>query len=222
MYVGITPECYSSCVQLRCPAVLALSIACLAKQCLAQENTASQKNPFAGDANAVESGRLLFRMSCSGCHGLHATGGRGGPDLTRGTYSTGDADKVLYSVISNGVPGTEMPNFREPVDDSNIWRLVTYVRSLSHAGVTPIKGDRVAGEKLFWGKGSCGQCHRVGIRGIAIGPDLTRAGKQRRLAYLREAIVSPDADLTPGFATVVVVTRDGAKITCVKKGFDHF
>jgi len=209
-------------VQLKVPTVLALSVACLVQQSLAQENAASQKNPFAGDANAVESGRLLFRMSCAGCHGLHATGGRGGPDLTRGTYSTGDADKDLYSVISNGVPGTEMPSFREPLDDPNIWRLVTYVRSLSHAGATPIKGDRVAGEKLFWSKGSCGQCHRVGIRGVAIGPDLTRVGKQRSLAYLRESIVSPDADLTPGFATVVVVTRDGTKITGVEKGYDNF
>src|SRR5229473_360594 len=189
--------------------MLALSMAGFVQQCLAQENAASQKNPFAGDANAVESGRLLFRMSCSGCHGLHATGGRGGPDLTRGTYST-------------GVPGTEMPSFREPLDDSNIWRLVTYVRSLSHAGAAPIKGDPAAGEKLFWGKGGCGQCHRVGIRGIAIGPDLTRAGKQRSLAYLRESILAPDADLTPGFATIVVVTREGTKITGVEKGFDNF
>src|SRR5260370_40253781 len=111
---GTVRKCYSSLVQLKVPAVLALSIACLAQQCLAQENTASQKNPFAGDANAVESGRLLFRMSCAGCHGLHATGGRGGPDLTRGTYSTGDAAKHLYSVIATGVPRTEMPSFREP------------------------------------------------------------------------------------------------------------
>jgi putative heme-binding domain-containing protein len=204
-------------VQLKVLATLPLAVACLA-----QENGAPQKNPFAGDANAVEAGRLVFRMSCAGCHGLHATGGRGGPDLTRGTYSTGEADRDLYSVISNGVPGTEMPSFREPLDESNIWRLVTYVRSLSQAGAAPIKGDRAAGEKLFWGKGSCGQCHRVATRGTAIGPDLTRAGKQRSLAYLRESVVSPDADLTPGFATIVVVTRDGKKITGVEKGFDNF
>jgi len=161
-------------------------------------------------------------MSCAGCHGLHATGGRGGPDLTRGTYSTGDADKDLFSVISNGVPGTEMPSFRGALEDADISWLVAYVRSLSHGGAVPIKGDRTTGEKLFWGKGSCGQCHRVGMRGTAIGPDLTRAGKQRSLAYLRESVVSPDADLTPGYATIVVVTRDGAKITGVEKGFDNF
>src|SRR4030088_2093239 len=158
-YLGTTLECYSSLVQLKVLATLPLAVVCLA-----QQKAAPQKNPFAGDTNAVEAGRLLFRMSCGGCHGLHATGGRGGPDLTRGTYSTGDADRDLYSVISNGVPGTEMPSFREPLDESSIWRLVTYVRSLSHAGAAPIKSDRAAGEKLFWGKGSCGQCHRVATR----------------------------------------------------------
>jgi putative heme-binding domain-containing protein len=193
-------------VKLNVLALLALSVTCFAQQ----------------DPKAVEAGRLQFRMSCAACHGLHATGGRGGPDLTRGTYSTGDADKDLFSIISNGVPGTEMPSFREPLDEPQIRRLVAYVRSLSHAGAVPVKGDRVAGEKLFWGKGSCGQCHRVGMRGTAIGPDLTRAGKQRSLAYLKESVVSPDVDLTPGYATIVVVTRDGKKITGVEKGFDNF
>ena len=200
------PECYSSLVKLNVLALLALPVTCFAQQ----------------DPSAVEAGRLQFRMSCAGCHGLRATGGRGGPDLTRGTYSTGDADKDLFSIISNGVPGTEMPSFKEPLDESQISRLVAYVRSLSHAEAVPIKGDRIAGEKLFWGKGSCGQCHRVGMRGTAIGPDLTRAGKQRSLAYLQESVVTPDADLTPGYATIVVVTRDGKKITGVEKGFDNF
>jgi putative heme-binding domain-containing protein len=128
----------------------------------------------------------------------------------------------LYSVISNGVPGTEMPSFREPLDESNIWRLVTYVRSLSHAGVAPMKGDWVAGEKLFWGKGGCGGCHRVGTRGGRMGPDLTRIGRTRSLKYLRDSVISPNDDLTPGYNTITVVTRDGKKIVGVQRGFDNF
>ena len=34
-----------------------------------------ERNPFAGDAQAIESGRMKFRISCSGCHGLRAKGG---------------------------------------------------------------------------------------------------------------------------------------------------
>ena len=55
-----------------------------------------------------------------------------------------------------------------------------------------------------------------------MGPDLSRAGRQRSYAYLRESISSPDADITPGFATITVVTRAGQKITGVQRGFDNF
>jgi alcohol dehydrogenase (cytochrome c) len=85
-----------------------------------------------------------------------------------------------------------------------------------------LSGDASRGEALFWGKGRCGDCHTAAGRGRAIGPDLSRVGRQRSLAYLRESIVSPNADVTPSFNTVVVVTRDGRKITGVQKDFDNF
>ena len=204
-------------MNVKCFAALAL-----AGFCAGQDEKAA-KNPFAGDAAAVETGRVLFRMSCAGCHGLHAKGGRSGPDLTRGGFSGGDSDADLHRVISNGVPGAQMPSFRDSMDDDDLWRLVSYVRSVGERGASaPVTGDRAAGEKLFWGKGSCGQCHRVGTRGGAIGPDLSRAGSQRSLTYLRESVVKPDADVTDGYATIVVVTREGKKVEGVEKGYDNF
>jgi cytochrome c oxidase cbb3-type subunit III len=187
---------------------------------LLQEARAPATNPFAGDAQAVESGRVMFRMYCAGCHGLHATGGRSGPDLTRGGF--GDADADLFRLVSDGVPGTEMPAFGTHLEDDERWRLVSYVRSLTARDAAPIPGDRAAGEQLFWGKGGCGRCHRVGARGSSIGPDLTRAGRQRSVAYLRESVLAPDADITPSYATITVVTRDGRKIAGVERGFDNF
>lgn len=180
------------------------------------------KNPFAASREAAEAGRGMFRISCSPCHGIQAGGGRG-PDLTRGTFSAGDTDADLYRVIDEGVPGTEMPAFGARFSAENVWRLVTYIRSAAQAG-GPVKvtGDPASGEKLFWGKGSCGQCHRVGLKGGRLGPELTRIGRLRSLAYLRTAVLNPNADLTPGYATVTVVTRDGRKITGVQKGFDNF
>ena len=189
---------------------------------LAQDDKTAGKNPFAGDAPATELGRLQFRMSCAGCHGLRATGGRSGPDLTRGNFAAGNGDAELYHVISDGVPGTEMPAFNGRLQDNERWRLVSYIRSLSPNDTGPIPGDPAAGEKLFWEKGGCGQCHRIGTRGGALGPNLTRAGRQRSLAYLRESVVSVDADVTSGFATITVITRDGKKITGVERGFDNF
>ena len=198
-----------------------LTIFLLAGCCLAQQNKTA-KNPYAGDAQAIELGRVQFRMSCGGCHGLHATGGRNGPDLTRGTFAAGDTDSDLFRVVSEGIPGTEMPAFGARMEDEQRWRLVSYVRSLNPHDSAPVTGDPAAGEKLFWEKGNCGQCHRVGARGSGLGPNLTRAGRQRSVAYLRESVVSPGAQITPGYEVITVVTRDGKKISGLQKGFDNF
>ena len=47
----------------------------------AQEDRTPLRNPMAGDVRAIEAGRVMFRMYCASCHGLHATGGRSGPDV---------------------------------------------------------------------------------------------------------------------------------------------
>src|SRR5271157_576772 len=104
-------------------------------------------------------GRVMFRIYCAPCHGIQAKGGRG-PDLTLGTYSAGDKDRDLFRVIARGVPGSEMAGYAGRIDDEAIWRLVSYVRSVAHRENVPVEGDPNAGEKIFWGKGSCGQCHQ--------------------------------------------------------------
>jgi cytochrome c oxidase cbb3-type subunit III len=171
--------------------------------------------------DAAETGRWTFRILCAPCHGIHADGGRG-PDLTLGTFSAGDRDADLFRVISRGVPGTEMSAYSGRITDEEISHLVAYIRSVGHADKGTIHGDVAAGEKIFWNKGACGQCHRVGTKGSSLGPDLTRVGRQRSVAYLNTSILKPDADVTPGYATVTVVTRDGKKIVGVERNFDNF
>jgi putative heme-binding domain-containing protein len=179
------------------------------------------ENPFKNDSQAPEAGRGIFRIYCSPCHGIHAEGGRG-PDLSRGVYSAGERDADLHAVISAGIPGTEMPSFSVGLGNENIWRVISYLRSMTRRDAEKTAGDAANGDKLFWGKGGCGQCHRVGPRGGRMGPDLTRVGRSRSARYLRESIVSPDADLTPGYNTITVVTRDGKKVVGVQRGFDNF
>jgi putative heme-binding domain-containing protein len=179
------------------------------------------QNPFQNDAQAPEAGRGIFRVYCSPCHGIRAEGGRG-PDLSRGVYAAGEKDADLHAVIESGIPGTEMPSFSVALGNENIWRLVSFLRSVTRRGAEKIAGNAESGEKLFWGKAGCGQCHRVGARGGRMGPDLTRVGRSRSLRYLRESIVSPDADLTPGYNTITVVMRDGKRVVGVQRGFDNF
>jgi putative heme-binding domain-containing protein len=180
------------------------------------------RNPFAGDATAAEAGRGTFRIYCAPCHGLKAEGLRA-PDLTRGVYSVGDTDADLFRVISEGAQGTEMPGFAERLGDAeNVWRIVTYIRSITRRDTAPPKGNAQNGEKLYWSKGGCAQCHRAGGKGGRLGPDLSRIGRERSYTYLRESILKPNAEITPGYATILVVTRDGKKITGVQRGFDNF
>ncbi len=188
--------------------LFALALACRAQ------------NPFAQDPQAAENGRVVFRIYCAPCHGIKAQGGRG-PDLTRGVYSAGESDKDLFRTIRSGVPGTEMPDFAD-INDDVTWHLVSYIRSAAQRDPAPVKGDATHGESLFWTKGGCGACHKVGPKGGALGPDLSRAGRQRSYAYLRESVVKPDADITPGYETIDVTTRDGRRITGVQRGFDNF
>src|SRR6266545_2875378 len=141
---------------------------------------AQETNPLAGDREAAETGRGMFRIYCSPCHGIRAQGGRG-PDLSRGAFAAGDRDSDLYRVISAGVAGTEMGSYSELGKDS-VWRLVSYIRSASRHESGPVPGDAARGSELFWGKGQCGKCHSAGARGGRTGPDLTRIGRQRSLA----------------------------------------
>ena len=55
-----------------------------------------------------------------------------------------------------------------------------------------------------------------------MGPDLTLAGRMRSIKYLRESLVDPNDDITPGFNTVTVVTKDGRKLTGVQRNYDNF
>ena len=178
--------------------------------CLAQ----TPQNPLAGDPSAIAGGGAAFRPYCTPCHGIKAEGGRG-PDLTRGDYSAGDKDSDLYNVIANGVPGTEMAGFGAELKEEDIWRIVAFIRSLARHDIPALPGDRAAGEKLFWGKCGCGGCHVVNGKGGRLGPELSRAGRERSLAFLRESVLTPNSDLRAEYATITAVKRDGTKIVGV-------
>jgi cytochrome c oxidase cbb3-type subunit 3 len=186
----------------------------------------AQENPVADNAAAIADGQKLFVQSCAPCHGATGEGGQGqaegmhAPDLTRGQFRAGKRDSDLFRVISEGVKGTLMPSFKS-LGDEQIWRLVTFVRSLSKVSA-PIEGDARAGETLFWGKGRCGNCHTMGHRGGNLGPDLSHGNRRNDAKVLTESILDPNADITPGYEVITVVTNDGRTITGVGRWLDNF
>lgn len=183
---------------------------------------AQPANPFVKDDQAAGLGKGVFRIYCAPCHGIRGQGGRG-PDLTLGVYSSGEHDADLFRTITSGITGTEMESYGGTLSEDNIWRIVTYIRSIGNtAGAAPVKGDRAHGRELFWGKGQCSGCHIAEAKGGSSGPSLSSVGRRRSAAYLRDSIVDPSAEITRGYDTVSVVLRDGKKITGTERGLDNF
>jgi cytochrome c oxidase cbb3-type subunit 3 len=179
------------------------------------------ENPLQNDPNAADVGRGVFRIYCSPCHGIRGQGARG-PDLTQAISGAGKSDDDLFRIVSEGSPGTEMPGFAGALDDDNRWRAISYIRSIAKRRPAPLAGNPAAGRDLYWGKAGCAACHRIDLKGGRLGPDLSRIGSARSASYLRESVLTPSADITPGYNTIVVVQKDGKKITGVERGYDNF
>ncbi|MGH9384547.1 MAG: c-type cytochrome [Vicinamibacterales bacterium] len=187
---------------------------------LAQKATT---NPLAGDANAINGGKNIYRGRCGVCHGIDAKGYRGS-DLTTGDWVHGGSDVQIFKTIQSGVVGTEMPGNANMSEDE-IWMVIAYLRTLSAPGRPAAeRGDAANGDRLFWAKdrGNCSQCHMVAGRGGRIGPNLSRIGAARSVAALEREIRKPEEVIPVGFETVTVVTRDGRKIRGARKNEDTF
>jgi putative heme-binding domain-containing protein len=180
----------------------------------------------------ADSGQSLFLTHCAPCHGPNGEGGRG-PNLALPKLPRAPDDDALSHVISLGIPGTEMPGTRMTADENR--QLVTYVRTLGRVQPAGVPGDRANGERLFWSKANCGQCHTVGPRGGSLGPDLTGIGARRGPAHLRAVVLNPEGEIPDTFAAyrrvifmpdnflqVRVVTQDGGRITGARVNEDTF
>ena len=94
---------------------------------------------YAKDPAAVERGRLIFIGSCGGyCHDLHGAE-RAAPSLFDCTWKHGGSDEEIFHTISEGVPGTQMPPWKNglPGGAEDIWKVVAYLRSASTCGAAP-------------------------------------------------------------------------------------
>src|SRR5215212_6080643 len=100
------------------------------------------ENPSEERAYDTNEGKRLFtQYNCSGCH---FNGGGGiGPPLMDAQWIYGANPENIYSTITEGRPNG-MPSFRRKIPDSQVWQLVSYVRSMSgqlRKDVAPTRND---------------------------------------------------------------------------------
>jgi quinoprotein glucose dehydrogenase len=72
-------------------------------------------------------------------------------------------------------------------------------------------GNALRGRQIFVERAavSCLRCHKIQGQGGAVGPELTRIGKEKDREYLLEAIVDPNRQIAKGFGSVMLATDDG-------------
>ena len=182
---------------------------------------APQKNPFRSPED-LEEGRRLYGLNCSACHGMDGASGRGAKLATK-NHRYGNSDEEMFQTISNGIPGTAMPGLW--LDKDSIWKILLFVRTFKAGEEKPCisgPGDPGRGRVLFVEKGRCGACHRRGMTGGRLGPELSNTGSTHTRQQLREALFEPHNDVTDPYRTVRVVGRDGARFEGVLMNEDGY
>ncbi|MEO5348765.1 MAG: c-type cytochrome [Magnetococcus sp. YQC-3] len=138
-----------------------------------KENPESQVEygtPIASSPESLEKGKKLFMDLCAECHGDEGKGDankklkgdaeeRTWPrNLTKPwTFRGSNEPKDIFTRVSTGIPGTQMPSFADPVSKKKLtveerWHVANYASSLGKNGHkaesdnTVVKADRIEGE----------------------------------------------------------------------------
>ena len=83
-------------------------------------------NPYTTPED-YQSGKRIFQVRCSVCHGKEATGGLA-PALNHSALRHGDSDLAMYKVVRDGVPQTGMAPV--PMSPQERWQVIGYLKAL--------------------------------------------------------------------------------------------
>lgn len=144
---------------------------------------------FAQDAPEVsEKGKEVYEESCAHCHGTEGRGDGSAAenllpqprDFTRGLYKirsteSGElpTDQDLFDIITNGMPGSSMPEWETSLSTNDRWEVVAYIktfyegfkenetppRQISLEGKIPYSEDSVEIGKILYTQFACFECH---------------------------------------------------------------
>jgi cytochrome c oxidase cbb3-type subunit 3 len=125
---------------------------------------------IAQDPAALATGRNLFALNCSACHGSDARGAKGFPNLTDNDWLWGSGEDTVYQTIAAGRDGI-MPAWGPVLGPQGVEQVEAYVLSLS--GRHAVDASATAGKTQF--DTLCTACHGADGRGNqALGaPNLT-------------------------------------------------
>lgn len=171
---------------------------------------------------SLEAGRKAYNSSCAGCHGLDGSGSDKAVNISGDAKVRQLSDSQLAAIISNGVPGTGMPAFRN-LSETETRAVVGYLRSLQgKLKSQPLPGDAERGKRIFFGKGECAGCHTISGQGGFLGPDLSSYGSIASAKAIRDEISKPRRSPAHGYRSAVLVTSDGDRMEGLVRNEDNF
>jgi len=117
--------------------------------------------------------------------------------------------------------------------DTEIWQIITYIRSQEVKAPTKPLGNAAHGKDLFYGDANCSLCHMVEGKGGRLGPELTGVGGSRTREAIIDSVRNPSRRLAWGlteatkefpqeYESVTVVTAGGKEIKGVTLNEDSF
>lgn len=167
-------------------------------------------------------GSALFASKCAVCHGADGRGGEHAPDIATASDVQRLADRNLIDIIRNGVSGTGMPGFGW-LGEEKILEIVASLRALQgKSSPVVLPGNAELGQKLFFGKAQCSECHMAHGRGGFLASDLSYSEPNSTAERLRQTILDPGNSLPAQKKAVVVTTTDGQKYTGALRAQDNF
>jgi len=91
-----------------------------------------EKNPYAGQSQALLAGRVIYTSNCATCHGATGEGSGNVPPLTNGNAQSATDGEVFW-YITHGDAANGMPSWAGLPAEQR-WQVVSFVKSLN--GVT--------------------------------------------------------------------------------------
>jgi cytochrome c oxidase cbb3-type subunit III len=148
-------------------------------------------------SSAVSAGQALFKKNCTLCHGDTGEGTEGKPALNDRQFLTIASNDTIFSVISSGVPNTQMPAWNQshggPLTDEDVRQLVAFIRAWEPAApdrrATAAIGNPDRGKALY--ANVCSACHGDNGKGTDRAPALNDPAQLNQFddAWYRNTIV---------------------------------
>src|SRR5439155_5052254 len=166
-------------------------------------------------------GQQIFASNCAACHGLDGRGGERAPKIATVPQVQRLSDDDVTRIVSDGVPGTGMPGFRN-LTPPEIKAVVGDLRVLQGKnGSAPLPGNPQRGKAIFFGSAGCSSCHMIGGSGGFIAPDLTSYARTHAADKIRGAITGL-ANRESSRGMVTATTTDGKRYQGIVRNEDNF